>query len=159
MVALKAEIADLKTRLTELSPLVQRPRDDDQATRIADAWTKADGVYSALGKKAPNPLPNEDPDAYQRRVARDLKSYSPRYKDANLHAVADSVIFSATLDGIYADALEFARSPAAVPAGHLVARTHTAGGHTITEYAGTSGAWMKPMSGTVTQAVTEILDR
>lgn len=156
---LREELKALKSRIGEVAEHVHRPRPDEEAAALADAQAAADEVFTALGERAPAPFATETADAYQRRMAVKLKVMSPRFKDANIYAVADSVAFQHTLEGIYSDAMAAARSPAFVPEGRLLPLDKSRGdGHRVTEYAGSSRTWMLPMSG-VAQGVEAIHDQ
>lgn len=134
--AIAAQIKALEARIpTALS--------DADMNAIGAAQAKADSIFSAFGVAAPKPIHGEGPGAYRRRLAASLKEHSQTYKDIDL-AKADDALFGIAEAAIYADAAAAATRPATAAAGELRMRTRrTDAGHTVNEWAGDSGAYMR----------------
>lgn len=116
---------------------------DDDLNAIGAAQAKADSIFSAFGGSAPKPAHNEGPGAYRRRLAAALKVHSATYKDVDL-AKADDSLFGIAEAAIYADAVAASSKPVTTSDGSLRMRTsRSASGHTINEWSGDSGAYMK----------------
>lgn len=132
---LVAQIADLNARMPAILT------DADQA-ELANAQAQADSIFQAFGKTAPRPGPAEKPLAYRKRLLGDLKSHSPRAKDIDIAAIADSATFTAIEGMVFADAMEAARQPGALPDGVLIPVVRTdAANRRITTFIGTKSPW------------------
>ncbi len=153
----KADSADVRQKIADLNKTVHdataliRPISDDDHMVLADAWSRADSVFNALGKPTPRAMPGELAGQYRRRVAKLLKEFSPAWKtvDNNSQAFADDATFAIAEGQILADAGAFARLPSTVPAGQLRMITKHEGGHEIREFVGDPGTWMNRFAGPV----------
>jgi hypothetical protein len=149
--------SELVSRIARLERIRSKPLSDEEIDAIYDVQSRADDIYVALGKRgAPRHQDGETLLGYRRRLARDLKAYSPTWKDKNLHAIADESIFEVAELQIYKDAAGAALSPTSTEPGTLRAIHKHAGGHEIIEYAGEPKAWMDQFAGPVKQFVTQI---
>lgn len=159
MAALRAQVADLTTRLGRQEMITPIPMTDEAAHAMLEQQAHADEVFSQLGERAPPPLVNETLSTYRRRLLRKLSPYSDSLKDIKWEAINDDVALKELESKVYADAVHHANNPASIPAGILMPLTErTPTGHTITRYRGDSSAWMLPMAGAVTQHVKEFLN-
>ncbi len=138
------EIAAMSKRVDALEQGI-KPMPEEEAAKMADAQAKADSVYSAFGESAPRPMMGESLLAYKKRLAGKMQVHSPRAKSVNIGAIADASVLEMVEATIYADALEVAGKPAAIPAGVLreVSR-QDATGRKITEFQGDVSAWTAP---------------
>ena len=149
-------IKTLEQALGDVTVSLPKRRSDDDYHAVMDAQARADAIYSDLGTRgAPRPLDGEDLMTYRRRLARDLKKYSPDWKEANIHAVDDST-FEVLERRIYADAAAYANMPVTAEAGTLRAVTKRSGGHEITTWVGEPRTWMDAFAGPVRMHVTSI---
>jgi hypothetical protein len=152
-----SEVAQLRKRVRDLEIIAPRQITDKTYQALLSAQAKADPVYAAFGDQAPRPLLGEDLNSYRRRMAKQLKKHSDKWKGVNLSSIADSVAFKAIEAEIYSDALKVAMSPKTVPQGHLRAITKNQDGHIINEYIGDSSSWMGSFSAPAIQYVSEFL--
>jgi len=149
---------DILQEMRKLRASMPKRLTDADYDAMADQQARADVVFNAHGSRAPRSLDGETPLAYRRRLTKELQIHSPRWKDANLTAIADAATFDLIQEQVYADALEAAKRPTNVPAGKLraVVRTDSATGHRITEFVGNTNfvRAFKPRSRRVTQLNT-----
>jgi hypothetical protein len=96
---------------------------EDRKNREAmvDAQARADHVARCFGMQSEPPMAGEAPLAYRRRLLRRYQCYSPKFKDADLHAITDAATFGGVEAIIYADAQAASATPD-VPDGRLMAR-------------------------------------
>lgn len=148
--AARADSQAVKDRIEQVAKMVT-PLPDDDHHALAEAWTRADAVFSALGKPTPRAMPGETASMYRRRTAKLLKEFSPTWKavDLSSQAFADDAAFGVAESQILSEAATFARSPATVPAGQLRMVSRTVGGHVYNDWVGEPRAWMNPMAGPV----------
>lgn len=133
---LKAIIADQAKRLEELSALVRQPIPESHRSELLSLQSRADGIMSQMGERAPQPMVGEDPATYDRRLANTLKGKSKTWGKVDLYRL-DDTSFSVAKDQIYADALVMARNPTDLQPGkmrEIISRTP--GGHTVVTFAG-----------------------
>lgn len=145
--AITSRIADVEKALKDTAAKIQ-PISDDDHNALADAWSRADDVFSALGKPTPRPMPGESSIAYRRRTTKMLKEHSPTWKAVDTAvAFADDASFAVVETQIVAEAAKMARSPAMTKPGQLrpIKRTHD--GHTITDWVGQPRDWMDDLAG------------
>lgn len=128
------------------------PVKDEDLNAIGKVLSRADSVYIALGQNAPRHRPGESILGLRRRIAADLKQHT-KWKEAEMSLLAaDDATFTRVEDEIYKEALDFARSPARIPAGELrMTTSRLDSGHTVHEFHGESGAWMNQFAGPVRQ--------
>ena len=133
---------DAQKRIADLEARMPRDWSDDERNEIAAAQSRADSVFSALGKKAPYALMGEQVPAYKRRLAAMIQPHSERWKGLALNTLPDPAFANAEAD-IYADAEKAARAPNDLAPFQLRAhRTESQAGHKITTYTGDPAAWM-----------------
>jgi flagellar biosynthesis GTPase FlhF len=129
--------AAISKRLADLEKAFPKPMSDKDYAAIANAQAEADSICQAFGDSAPRPLNGETLDGYERRMVNDLKSHSPRWKDADIYGLQDSVLAIAKAD-VYADAAAAARRPVDMKPGELreVHLTNKLTGGKIIEFVG-----------------------
>jgi 8-oxo-dGTP pyrophosphatase MutT (NUDIX family) len=145
-------VAAMQAKLAELQAMVPRAVSDADYGALLDAQARADSVYAQHGLQAPRALNGETVVAYRKRLARGLQAHSPRWKDIDLLKFDDAA-FGIAEEQVYADSAAAAANPADLPEGQLRAITRTQGGHTITEYRGSTSAWMAKFAGPVRHSV------
>jgi hypothetical protein len=145
-------IADVERRLSG----VIRGRSDADTQAIADSQHEAARVFNAYGENVPQPIADEEPLSYRRRLANKLKARTVAFKDVNLQNVNDPASFELLTRQIFEQAYADASAPANLPAGHLRLVSKTSNGHTINTYVGDSSTWMDPIAGMVKNYVTKI---
>jgi hypothetical protein len=148
--------ADIRAAIKRLERKIPKDMGDDDYAELAACQSKADSVFHAFGKAAPRPLMNESAAEYRRRTSTELKSYSPKYKSVDLYAIADSNLYDAVEETIYADAMGVAMSPAASIPGSLRPISKSSGGHEFITYVGDPAAWMNEIAGPARNYVTAI---
>lgn len=99
--ALEKDIA----RKSQMRPITQK---DEQEMRGYQA--RADAVYQASGRRAPEYLPLEQPYEYRRRLLKPLQACSDKWNNVNLDKVDDAII-----DNLEADLFEAAKADALSP--------------------------------------------
>lgn len=145
-VSLRADIA----RLTKLVPAELTI---DQRQQFATAQEQAEHAFQAFGDHAPAPMNGEGIGTYKRRLASKMQGHSDKWKGTKLTAISDDATLDVIVGDIYNDAVAVARRGSDVPMGTLSAVTRrTEAGHTIKEYRGSPGAWMRPLSGATRRA-------
>ena len=145
-----ASVSALTKRIDEMSTLLPKAMTDADFSAMADAQARADAVYSVFGKSAPRFMQGESHLAYRLRLAGEMKSHSPDWKDVDLSklAVADSNALAIAETRIYADALAAAMHPTSVPANELrCVTTRDQAGHSINTWYGRPGTWMSDFGG------------
>jgi hypothetical protein len=75
-----------------------------------------DEALSGLGQETPKVLAGEGTRAYQQRVIKNLRKYSPKFREVDLGAL-NAVAFKAVSEAIMADVAEAARRGPDVPEG------------------------------------------
>lgn len=137
--------ADEKEKADAESPEKEEERAKakaDEEAEYADAQSKADSAYSALGQRAPRPLDGEKILRYKQRLAKGLQTYSADYKSVDLRAIADSTLLEVVSAKIYADAVSAAALPHDVADGVLMEVKRNRDGINMTEFRGKPKAWM-----------------
>ena len=113
----------------------ERERQEENAR--ADAQHRADSVAAMFGERAPPPMSGEDTLTYRKRMLRRFVKYSPQFKDADIHAIADAATFGGIEAVVYADAAAASKDPTDLPEHVLLPITRTTeSGHRITEFRG-----------------------
>jgi hypothetical protein len=148
--------ADIRAAIKRLERKIPKDMGDEDYAELAACQSKADSVFHAFGKAAPRPLMNESAAEYRRRTSTELKSYSPKYKSVDLYSIADSNLYDAVEETIYADAMGVAMSPAASIPGSLRPISKSSGGHEFITYVGDPAAWMNEIAGPARNYVTAI---
>jgi 8-oxo-dGTP pyrophosphatase MutT (NUDIX family) len=128
----------LRSRIDEVASMIPKHPGDKDYDALIDAQAKADSVYGEFGKSAPHPVRGETAPLYRRRVLRDLKVYSPAWKDVDLNAIADDNALVPIEAQIFADSTTAARNPVDIEPGILIPRTRKdpVTGQVITTFVG-----------------------
>lgn len=113
----KEQLAALNRKLAAFE-VAHTPVADDVRTIQADEQARNDGVYIALGGRAPAPMSGEASLAYRIRLARGLQKHSKQWKDIDLQKLDASVLDVAAAQ-IRNDAMIAARSPEDLETGQL----------------------------------------
>lgn len=95
---------------------VQGPLCEAEAEQIADAQSRADAAYSALGKRCPPNLPGERLSQYLPRILKPLKQYSKTWRDVTIENFSGKHLDRIERD-IIADAQTYADSAEYCPKG------------------------------------------
>ena len=111
---------------------------------LASIQMDADPTYSSLGKKTPSPWLNEDPSAYRRRIATDIKHLSPKWKNVDLHELRGQALFNAATE-IFADAQKSVADHASYGESLHEVRSRDEAGHTIRKFYGSPEAMDAPI--------------
>ena len=156
----RKDAEEIRKAVTDMAARIPATMSDADYSALADAQARADGVYRAFGKSAPQPMRGETPLAYRVRLLNGVKDHSPAFKGVALDkvALADLAAFDSIEPQIYADAEVVARSPATVGEGELRCITKHVGAHIFNEYVGSPAAWMNPIAGPTRQYVTKFND-
>ncbi len=114
-----------------------KPATDADYAAMADAQSRADSAYQALGQRAPGPLQAETLLGYRVRLARGLQGHSKAWASVDLHTLQDAALAIAE-EQIRADAIVASNATDGLPEGRLVPRTRVdpATCHRITEFRG-----------------------
>ena len=145
------DAAEIKRRIDALET-AGRPREisPEERNGLATEQAEADRVHGAFGDSALPPMAGEDLNSYRRRQAILIqKRLAPatgalgRWKDLDLSTIPDTAL-PQIAGQIRADALEFARSPIAAPAGTLreIRRRDALTGQQIIDFFGDPSVWM-----------------
>jgi len=139
----------VRDEIKRLEAMIPKSLGDADFHAIQDSQARADEIYSLFGKFAPRPMAGDTVPIYERRIVRELKTHSPRWKDVDVStAFADDTAFGKVRDQVYEDARKDAMSPSTAPDGGLRMLTKRgASGHTINEFVGDSRAWMYQFAG------------
>jgi hypothetical protein len=152
----RADSSDIRRRIDRVERMLPKQLSDSDRAAFSDVQATADDVYHAFGKRAPGPMSGESLMAYRQRIVKELKQYSPTWKEVNIYAIADDKGFEAIERTVYSDAMAVAHSPATVEPGTLRMITKMSGGHEIHTFEGEARAWMDSMAGPVRMHVTNI---
>lgn len=146
--ALDQRLNAVERAVKDVGSKIQAISDDDHHL-LAEAWSRADDVFSALGKPTPRAMPGETSAQYRRRTVKLLKEHSPHWKavDANSTAFADDATFAIAEKQILEEAMQAARNPSNVEAGKLRMIERKRDGHTIREFVGQPRDWMDELAG------------
>ncbi|WP_234262572.1 NUDIX hydrolase [Klebsiella aerogenes] len=116
---------------------------DEDESSMAEAQTKADSAYAAIGKRAPPPFSGEKAMGYRKRVLEAIQSLTPKYREVNIRAVADSATLSVLEDQIYQAAARTVSDAMNNTKGYLHKQIRTDdAGRRIVEYRGDPNAWL-----------------
>lgn len=153
--ARRADAEATAKRIADLEAKMPKALTDADFMAVTDAQARADSVYQMLGSHAPRPLQGETVAVYERRVVRDLKQHSGRWKASDVGAVfADDTSFGVVRDQVYEDAIAHAKNPANILPGQLRMVEKRDGSHTVREFHGEPRTWMSPMAGPVVLKAT-----
>ena len=156
----RKDAEEIRKAVADMAARIPATMSDADYNALADAQSRADSVYLAFGKSAPQPMRGETPLAYRVRLLNGVKEHSPGFKNVALDkvALADTKALDSIEPQIYADAEAVARSPVTVADGELRCITKHVGAHIFNEYVGQPAAWMNPIAGPTRQFVTHFND-
>jgi hypothetical protein len=120
-----------ETEARRMSPLTEA---DERA--MSSMQSRADEAYQVAGRRAPPPLGHERPDEYRRRLADGVKSYSDRWREADLNVVTDDTALGVIEGQIYQDAATHGRTAGMKAREIKPIESRTAAGHTQVEFVG-----------------------
>jgi len=150
------DLSGISTRLDQLARSIPKSMSDADYHKMADIQARADNVFIALGGRAPRPMDGESLGGYERRLVKDLKAHSARWKDVPVESFADDAAFSVMKEQVYNDAMSAARNPVGLADGTLRAITQPdVTGRQITTFVGQPRAWMSQFGG-VPRRLTKI---
>ena len=134
--------AETRSKIADMEARMPKQLTDEEEEAAADAQARCDSVAQVFGRRAPRMLNGETLLAYRKRMAKDYKSHSPRWKDVDL-AVLPEAAFAPIEELIYADAMSAGLNPASAPAGQLreIRRTDQTG-RVISTFVGAPDAWL-----------------
>lgn len=117
----RADLNEMRERMRVLERAMPKQRTDADFHEIAEAQSRFDSVYQALGiGPAPMPMSGEDTESYKLRINTKLKAYSPAWKDVNLYSIAGDAAALAICDRqIFEAATEAAQKPVDLEPGEL----------------------------------------
>ena len=106
---------------------------------MTEMQSRADASYIAAGRRAPPALPLERPEEYRRRLADGVKTYSPRWREANLESINDDAL-GVIETQIYADAASNGKTAGLRPTEIRPIENRSPAGHTETTFVGGENA-------------------
>jgi hypothetical protein len=137
----------MRKRIADVEARLPKQMTDADYSAMADAQVGADRVLMMHGKRASRPIDGENLIAYRRRLAGDLKEFSPAWKDINLNVISDEVAFKNIEKTIYADAVEAGLHPIIDSADFLREIIEPdVTGRKISTFVGSPSAWMSQFS-------------
>lgn len=144
---LEKTIADQAKALEALQALVRQPIPESHRSELLSLQSRADGVMSQFGERAPQPMVGEAPAVYSRRLADGLKAKSKAWEKIDLFKLQDEA-FAIAREQIYADALIAARNPTDLQPGRMreVVRTTPAGHREVSFVGGPDTHFVKQFS-------------
>lgn len=116
LIAATTEIAQ---RLVNVEKTMPKQLTDAERAEFTTVQARADEVYSALGKRAPQALNGEDLLPYRRRLMGGLKHLSPSWKDIDISTVADAAMLGVIEKAVLKDAALAALNPLDLKEGEL----------------------------------------
>ncbi len=140
---LEKQVKETRSMMDDIRGRFEDRSDDDEAA-FADAQSRADSVYGALGDHAPRPMRGETLVGYRARLARGLQSHSKAWKEEDLTKLSrhSPTAFAAAEAGIYADAVTASREPLATGPGLRKVIRKREGGGEMYDWVGDPLAWM-----------------
>ena len=156
-------VEDMQKRISRVEAAVKNhdekiiPLPDDDHSRVADAWARADDACVALGLPTPRHMPGESSIRYRRRAAQVLQPYSSTWGkkndkgemmiDLTSAAYADDASFSIVESQILAEAAIASAMPVNVKPGELRMTERRRDGHIVREFKGQPKDWMDRFAG------------
>ena len=145
--------APLRADIERLSRMLPADLTIEQRQQFAAAQEQAERAFQSFGDHAPAPMQGESIGTYRRRLAAKMQPHSDKWKGTKLTAISDDATLGVIIADIYNDAVAVARRGSDVAAGKLMpVSRRTPAGHTVTEYRGSPGAWMRPLAGATRRA-------
>lgn len=149
----REQIASLKADVARLTAKMPGELSMEQRQAFAAAQETAEQVFVSFGDHASAPMQGESIGTYKRRLAGKMQVHSDKWKGTKLTAIADDATLDIIVADIYNDAVAVARRGADVAPNTLSRVTRrTPAGHTIHEYRGSPGSWMRPLAGATRRA-------
>lgn len=149
----KRVAAPLRADIERLSRLIPAELTIEQRQAFAAAQEQAEAAFQSFGDHAPAPMQGESIGTYKRRLASKMQTHSEKWKGTKLTSITDDATLDVIVSDIYNDAAAVARRGADVAVGQLLPVTRrTPAGHTVIEYRGSPGAWMRPLAGATRRA-------
>lgn len=151
--AAQRHAAPLRADIDRLARMIPAELSIEQRQAFAAAQEQAEVAFQSFGDHAPAPMQGESIGTYKRRLAGKMQGHSEKWKATKLTAIADDSTLDVIVGDIYNDAVAVARKGADVPQGALMpVSRRTPAGHTVIEYRGSPGAWMRPLAGATRRA-------
>lgn len=145
--------APLRADIERLARMMPAELSIEQRQAFAAAQEQAEAAFQSFGDHAPAPMQGESIGTYKRRLAAKMQPHSEKWKGTKLTAIADDATLDVIVGDIYNDAAAVARRGADVTPGMLMpVSRRTPAGHTVIEYRGSPGAWMRPLAGATRRA-------
>ena len=135
--ALNAIPAAVAAKLAAIELRLPADLTDEQRHGLALVQARADEVYMAFGKRAPQAMSGEELLAYRKRLVNQLKVHSPTWKDVDvINLKADA--FDVAEKQVLHDATAAALHPADLAEDELraITKTDSATGIRMTEFVG-----------------------
>lgn len=151
--AAQRHAAPLRADIDRLARMIPGELSIEQRQQFAAAQEQAEVAFQAFGDHAPAPMTGESIGTYKRRLAGKMQGHSDKWKGTKLTSIADEATLDVIVGDIYNDAAAVARKGADVSPGMLMpVSRRTPAGHTVVEYRGSPGAWMRPLAGATRRA-------
>jgi hypothetical protein len=145
--------APLRADIDRLSRMIPAELSIEQRQQFATAQEQAEVAFQSFGDHAPAPMQGESIGTYRRRLASKMQPHSAKWKNTKLTSISDDATLDVIVADIYNDAAAVARRGADVAPNQLLpVSRRTPAGHTIVEYRGSPGAWMRPLAGATRRA-------
>jgi hypothetical protein len=145
--------APLRADIERLSRMMPAELSIEQRQAFANTQEQAETAFQSFGDHAPAPMQGEGIGTYKRRLASKMQGHSSKWKGTKLTSISDEATLDVIIADIYNDAAAVARRGADVAVGQLMpVSRRTPAGHTIIEYRGSPGAWMRPLAGATRRA-------
>jgi hypothetical protein len=132
--AMRDELNRLERHIAEESQ--RRPVTPADEKAMIEMQARADAVYEELGRRAPPPLPGEQPIEFRRRLLEPLKKYS-EWSNTPLDSLSPDVLDRVEPD-IFAAARADAASPTDMADGEIreIVKKDDRTGHVVTTFRG-----------------------
>jgi len=151
--AAQRHAAPLRADIDRLAKLIPGELSIEQRQAFAAAQEQAEVAFQSFGDHAPAPMTGESIGTYKRRLASKMQGHSERWGKTKLTFITDDPTLDVIVGDIYNDAIAVARKGADVTPGQLLpVSRRTPAGHTVVEYRGSPGAWMRPLAGATRRA-------
>jgi len=151
--AAQRHAAPLRAEIERLTRMIPGELSIEQRQAFAAAQEQAEVAFQSFGDHAPAPMNGESIGTYKRRLASKMQGHSTKWGKTKLTAIADDATLDVIVGDIYNDAVAVAKRGADVEPGRLMpVSRRTPAGHTVVEYRGSPGAWMRPLAGATRRA-------
>lgn len=151
--AAQRHAAPLRAEIERLTRMIPGELSIEQRQAFAAAQEQAEVAFQSFGDHAPAPMSGESIGTYKRRLASKMQTHSTKWGATKLTSITDDNTLDVIVGDIYNDAVAVARKGADVEPGRLMpVSRRTPAGHTVVEYRGSPGAWMRPLAGATRRA-------